>query len=82
MLHSTAMDEASAILSENEQADVTMFLDAGEYGIALETFGDILREGGKRLPVELATRFRAIGVGMGLDAEVAEGTSESDRPAS
>jgi len=62
------LEQAAPVLSEHERDEVRMFLDAGEYGVALETLCDLLREQGKRLPSDLAQRVRAIGIDMGMDA--------------
>ncbi len=62
------LEQAAPVLSEGERSEVRMFLDAGEYGVALETLCDLLREQGKRLPSDVAEQVRAIGVDMGMGA--------------
>lgn len=61
---------ALAPLSEAEVMDVRRFLDAGEYGIALETLCSILQEGNKVIPPKLRDRLLQLAQRMRITVEL------------
>jgi len=66
------LEEIAPILSADESAHVSLLLDAGEYGVAVEAICDLLRDAGKTLPPETANKLRTIGASMGMDASTFE----------
>ncbi|MDC8756612.1 MafI family immunity protein [Janthinobacterium sp. hw3] len=57
------------IFSAAEIAEVREFLDAGEYGLALDTLVDIVVEEGKRVDDDVALRVRMLATAMRLEPE-------------
>jgi len=70
------LDQAVSLLSEKEREEVLAFVDAGEYGVAVETLCDIIREEGKVVPIALAEELRALGLRMGMELSTFDGIDE------
>lgn len=57
---------------ESEVSEVQDFIDAGEYGLALETLVDIIFEENKRVPNEILIISKKVAQKMGLDELIIE----------
>ena len=53
--------------NESEVSEVQDFIDAGEYGLALETLVDIIFEENKKVPKETLMISKKVAQKMGLD---------------
>lgn len=60
------------ILADSERNEVQDFIDAGEYGLALETLVDIVIEENKRIPGQSLTLVYELADAMQLDKKVFE----------
>lgn len=58
---------SSANFSENEMQEVREFIDHGEYGLAIETFVDILKEEKKRPSQQQFDIIASIADAMSID---------------
>ena len=58
------------LLSVEERNEVTVFLDAGEYGVALEALCEILKEDHRPVPAEFVATLRELGRSMGMTAAI------------
>ncbi len=65
----TALAEAELLLPSSELAEAQQFLDAGEYGLAVESLTDILRDAQKRAPPTLFAAIARAVSAMGMDPE-------------
>jgi len=59
----------TAVFSSAELKEVKDFLDVGEYGLALQTFADIVKEEGKLIPPEANIAMEELATSMGIDNE-------------
>ena len=71
------LDSLGATLSASERIEVEVFIQAGEYGIALETLCSILIEESKGIPERHLTEIRALGMSMELDPDTWAGVASS-----
>lgn len=55
------------VFSKSEADEVQEFIDAGEYGLALETLIDIIHEESKSIPQEVVELAKQTAVTMELD---------------
>lgn len=63
----TIMDDLREALTAAERDEVLGFIDAGEYGIALETLCSILAENKTKMPASTISKIEEVGTRMGLD---------------
>ena len=57
-------------LSEGERAEVQVFLDAGEYGLAFETLCGILKDGSAPpIPAPFASQLKELAETMSIEPE-------------
>lgn len=66
-LFSQLLTLLAATFSDAEVSEVREFIDAGEYGLALETLVDIVLEEGKRISTEEAKLVYELVDAMNLD---------------
>jgi hypothetical protein len=64
------LDSVAAVFSEQELHEVREFIEANEYGIALQTFIDIVIEEKKRISSRAAIMCGNLACLMGLTEEV------------
>jgi len=64
------LDLLDAELSHSERAEVEHFIEVAEYGIALETLCDILREKGKSISSQTLEKIAHVGTLMNMGPEV------------
>lgn len=60
------------VFSESESGEVQEFIDAGEYGLALETFIDIVDEESKTISHEMLELAKQAAAAMKLDSKAVE----------
>jgi len=58
------------VFSESEANEVTEFINAGEYGLALDTLIDIIDEESKSVPQEVVELAKQTAIAMNLDGIV------------
>jgi len=58
---------ASSVLTETELAEISHFVDVGEYGLALQTAVDVFVEQRKRPPVEVVSLVEELSRSMGME---------------
>ncbi len=54
-------------LTEKEKQEVVHFVDHDEYGLALQTWADIIREEGRELPEDLKASATLLALQMEID---------------
>jgi hypothetical protein len=59
--------EAMSSFSSSEIGEVEEYLKVGEYGLAFETFCEIITNEGKPVPNELRPKIRALAEQMNID---------------
>jgi len=72
MLLQELLENIGTAFSETESKEVRDFIDAGEYGLAIETFADIVNEEAKHFPPHLLSTVRAACEEMGIDVNELE----------
>lgn len=60
------------VFSDSEANEVQEFIDAGEYGLALDTLIDIIDEESKSIPQEVVSLAKQVAVAMELDSSAVE----------
>ncbi|MBL9028806.1 MAG: MafI family immunity protein [Myxococcales bacterium] len=70
------LQDLQHFLSAEERAEVEVFLDAGEYGVALETLWEILRESKKTVSEQALAEVRKLARSMQLTLEALPPSSE------
>jgi lipoate-protein ligase A len=58
--------------SESEKVEVEEFIDAGEYGLALDVFMDIVEEESKKISLEEIEMAKKAAKEMGIDSGAVE----------
>jgi hypothetical protein len=66
-LFSKLLDASGGMLSEREQAEIHRFIDAGEYGLALETAVDIFVEEKKKPSAEVVSLIEQLAKSMRIE---------------
>jgi hypothetical protein len=62
----------AALLTASEREEIQEFLKAGEFGLALETFSDIVVEEKKQINVVILNKCKAIAQQMEMSPETCE----------
>ncbi len=66
---SRLLDSAEHVFNQEELKEVQDFIDAGEYGLALETFSDIVVEENKKIARADLDLIKSLAAIMAMDQE-------------